>query len=119
MAVATESVGGDRRLRRHVETGAANTLLAVTVGGHKGRRLVQVLVAYSAAPTQTGVVTKLDSGAGAGYDTELNVGAANARYTVYNPGGVLVLGGDDALTVTAPAGGAGITASVSVYTEEL
>ena len=119
MAVTTEHVGEDRRLQRHTETGAANTALAVTVGGHKGKRVVQVLVKYSAAPTQAGVTTELDSGAGAGYDTLLNTGTANAQNTVYNPGGTVVLGKDDALKVTAPAGGAGITASISVYTEEL
>jgi hypothetical protein len=119
MAVATSPVGENRGLLRHAETGSANTALATTIAGFPGQRLVQVIVAYSAAPTQTGVVTSIDSGAGAGYDATLNTGTANARYTVYNPGGDLVLGSDDSLIVTCPAGGAGITASVTVYTEQL
>lgn len=118
MPVTVTRVAEDRRIHRHSEASAANTALTVSVGGHAGKRLLQVLVKYSAAPTHAGVTTELDSGAGAAYDTTLNTGAANAQNTVYNPGGTLLIGSDDAIKVTAPAGGAGITSQISVYTED-
>lgn len=119
MAVTTVLVSsGGKKLFRHNEAGSADTQLVVTVPTGPDRRLVQVLVKYSAAPTQAGVTTVLDSGAGAAYDTTLNTGAANAQNTVYNPGGTIVVGKDDAIVVTCPAGGGGITAAVTVYTEE-
>lgn len=108
-----------KKLVRHWVTGAANAIAALSVGGHKGRRVLMVTTAYSAAPTQAGVTSTLNSGAGAGYDTLLNTGTANARYSAWFPNANLVLGDDDALDVSAPAGGAGITASIAVYTEEL
>ena len=108
-----------RRILRWVETSAADTLLAVSVPGGSGRRVVQVSASYSAAPTQAGVTTEIDSGAGAAYDATFNTGSANARYTNYQPTTPLVLGNDDALRVTAPAGGGVITSSIVVITEDL
>lgn len=118
MPVTTTLVGqsGGKKIHRHVETGSANTQLVVTVPGGSGRRLLQVLTKYSAAPTQAGVTTEIDSGAGAAYDSTLNTGAANAQNTAYVPQEKPMVGNDDAIRVTAPAGGIGITASVSVYT---
>lgn len=78
-----------------------------------------VTVKYSAAPTQAGVTTELDSGIGSAYDTTLNTGTANAQNTVYIPGDAVKYGKDDSIRVTAPAGGAGITSSISIYTEGL
>lgn len=132
MAVTTSTVGrllpwlyrgaddvSGKKLDRHVETGAANASLTVTVPADKARRLVMVTVKYSGTPTQAGVTTTLDSGAGDSYDVVLNTGAANAQNTVYLPDGELMFGSDDAIVVVAPAGGAGITASVAVYTAGL
>jgi len=109
-----------KRVYLYTETGTANTLLTSALAAQTSipLRVVAVNVAYSAAPTQAGVAIKLDSGAGAGYDTTLNTGSANAQYTSYVPAGDLVIGKDDGLVVTAPAGGAGITASVSIYLED-
>lgn len=114
----SDDVSG-KKLHRHVETGAANTSLTVTVPASAARRLVLVTVKYSAAPTQAGVTTTLDSGAGAAYDAVLNTGSANAQTTVYLPAGDLLFGDDDALVIVAPAGGVGITAAVAVYTAGL
>jgi hypothetical protein len=122
MSVTTKLVGAARfgyPVHRHVETGSANTELVVSVPMSYVGQVLSVMVAYSATPTQTGVVTSLDAGAGAAYDTTLDIGIANQRYTVYSPPALLVLGPEDALLITAPAGGAGITASVSVYTAEV
>lgn len=106
-------------IERYVETGSANTELASSLALSFPSRVLFVTVAYSAAPTQAGVTTKLNSGAGAGYDSTLNTGSANAQYTNYIPDGNLILGEDDALDVTAPAGGAAITASIAIYVERL
>lgn len=122
MALSLAVIGtrkGGKRLYRWVETGAANTALAATlVSDTNAYRLLGVTCSYSAAPTQAGVTTDLDSGAGAAYDTNLNTGAANARYTNYLPAGDILLGTNDGLVVTAPAGGAGITAAVAIYLED-
>ena len=82
-------------------------------------RVRAVFVAYSAAPTQTGVIITLDSGLGAGYDTVLLTGTANARYTYWTPsdGGDLPIFNDDQIDVLAPQAGGTITSSVSIYCE--
>lgn len=110
----------ERTLFRSIETGSANTLLtsALPTRGNP-YRVVLITVAYSAAPTQTGVIVTLTSGAGAAYSATLSTGAANAQYTVYIPAGDLIVGKDDVITVTAPAGSGVITASVAIYIEEL
>lgn len=118
MAVTSAAVGyfRGRQVTRHVETGAANTQLTVTVpSSGAARRILLVVVKYSASPTQGGVSTSLDSGAGASYDVALNVGSANAQHNTYVPVSEVVIGADDGLVVIAPAGGVGITASVSIY----
>jgi len=103
--------------QRTVGTSAANTAQTVSTPTGAVRRLLQVLVAYSNTPTHSGVTVTLNSGAGAAYNTVLSTGSANARYTVYVPNGEVILLEDDTVDVTAPAGGSGITSSVSIYTE--
>ena len=120
MATTKADVGkstGRNTVNRFVETGSANTELVTSAGSGGVHRLICVTVSYSAAPTQTGVIVELDSGAGAGYDAQLAVGTANARYTVYIPDAELIIGNDDAVRVTAPAAGGTITASIAVYLE--
>jgi hypothetical protein len=94
------------------EPGALSTPLGAT-----RRRVLHVAVAYSGAPTQDGVSIDIDSGAGAEFDTVVHAGAANARYTFWQPAGDLVLLHDDALKFTAPAGGGGITSHITIVTE--
>lgn len=128
MALSLAIIGtrkGGKRLYRFSETGSANTQLAsslsvTTNNGASPLRLISAHCAYSNTPTQAGVTTALDSGAGAGYDTTLNTGSANSRYTNYYPASSaeVILGSDDGLVVTAPAGGVGITASVVIYAED-
>lgn len=121
MAFAISEVGrtaAGKQIFRCIETSAADTLLTSSLAlGWLGRVLL-VTVAYSAAPTQAGATVALDSGAGAGYDSTLNTGTANARYTNYAPAN-LILPTSDALVVTAPAGGGVITSSIAVYVEGL
>jgi hypothetical protein len=112
MALTITRQGG--RLRG-AEAGTANTQLVST---HTGERceLVMVTCKYSAAPTQAGVTVSLDSGAGAAYDAVLSTGSANAQTTVYTPTVPIPILSDDAIVVTAPAGGGGITAAITIYT---
>lgn len=111
-------------LERTVGTSAANTVQTVSGGGGAAgaadgakRRVLYVLVAYSAAPSQTGVTITINSGAGAGYDTLLLTGTANARYNFWQPDEPLILMGDDSIDVLAPAAGGVITSSIAIVTE--
>lgn len=111
---------GSGSLHKFVETGTANSALAATTGVVGAPfRVLLVTVKYSAAPTQAGVTTTLNNGSGSAYDAVLNTGSANAQTTVYHPAADLVLGNDDALLVDAPAGGAGVTAAVTIFIEKL
>lgn len=101
------------------EASAANTALTLTALLGVAFRLIAVLVKYSAAPTQAGVSTIYDSGVGAAYDTTLNTGAANAQSTAFNPTNDIVVAEDDAIAVTAPAGGAGITSQITILARKL
>ena len=62
---------------RNVATSGANAAQTVSTVTGNVRSLVAVHVAYSAAPTQTGVTVTLNSGAGADYDILLTTGSAN------------------------------------------
>lgn len=107
-------------LHRFIETGSANSSLTATVPVMGVPfRLIMAVVSYSNTPTQAGVTLSLDSGAGAGYDATLSTGTANARYTVIQGTNDLIFGSDDSIFITAPAGGVGLTASVSIYVEKL
>lgn len=111
---------GDGSLHRYTETGVANTTLTSTTAAIGAPfRLLLVTVAYSAAATQAGVTTTLNSGVSSAYDTLINTGTANARYTAYQPIMDLPVGNSDAITVVAPAGGAGVIASITIYLEKL
>lgn len=104
-------------IERTVATSAANTAQTVSTPADAAiRQLLYYTVKYSAAPTQTGATGTLNSGAGAGYDTLLSTGAANAQATVFIPDGDMYLLGGDVLDVLAPAGAAGITSAVAIYT---
>jgi hypothetical protein len=102
---------------RETDKSGANAQLVVATERGAVRRLLAVLVRYSAAPTQAGVTVKVDSGAGADWDTPLFTGSANAQNTVYLPDAEVLILPDDAIEVTAPAGGGVITSAISVYTE--
>ena len=112
--------GGASATTRSTVVSAANTAGVLTVAaGVAKRKVLWVSVAYSAAPPQPGVPIVLDSGAGAGYDVTLLTGSADVRYTFWLPTGTLLTESTDALVVTAPAGGAGITSSIACATEEV
>lgn len=109
-------------VQRWSGTGTANqtdTLTGTAIGRGFVERLAYVTVRYSAAPTQAGVTVSLDSGLGSSFDATLHTGSANAQETVYLPDGNVYLLPDDAVLVSAPAGGGGITASIAIVTERL
>ena len=102
---------------RTVGTSAANTAQTVSTANVSSvQELVMVTVAYSAAPTQTGVVITLNSGAGAGYDVALSTGSANVQDTAYLPSAPIFINADDVIDCLAPAAGGAITSAVAIYT---
>ena len=106
------------RLQKTLETSAANTAVTLVAAiGDQWRRVVAVLVAYSAAPTQTGVEIIYNSGDGALYDVDIETGSANARYHVYIPAAPFFLAPGDSLDVVAPAAGGAITSSITIILE--
>lgn len=113
------NLAGRGRVHRDDDTSAANTVLTVTTPTGATRKLLFVAVKYSAAPTQTGVTVALLSGLGAAYNALLFTAAPNLLDSIYLPDGDLVIADSDAFVITAPAGGAGITSSISIYTEAL
>lgn len=109
-----------RNVERHVITGAANAPVTLSTPGGRIRQLLYVAVKYSGVPVQSGVTVTLNSGAGAAYDTVLSTGAANAQNTAYIvPDSNVFTTDDDVIDILAPAGGVGLTASISAYTEVL
>lgn len=118
MAMTTKEFAG--RYRRFTETGTDNNELAavtptINAPSNKPFKVLYATCKYTAVPVQAGVKTEVTSGAGAPYNTELEKATANAQSTVYFPDGELVLADGDALTMTAPAGGAGKIASIAIY----
>ena len=110
---------GRGAIERWVGTSAANTAQTISTAATATRRLLWAACHYSAAPTQTGVTTVLNSGAGSAYDTTLNTGTANAQDTVYIPTQDLIILPDDTIDVTGPAAGGTITSSIIIVTELL
>lgn len=95
---------------------AADTAKTVSATGLR-MRLLFVTAKYSAAPTQAGVSTTLNSALGAAYDVALNTGSANAQTTVYVPDGDIIIEAGDSIDVLAPAGGGVITSAIAIYCE--
>lgn len=95
---------------------AANTDLTVSTEVGKKMLVDQIIVAYSASPTQTGVEVSLDSGLGSDYDAVLLTGSANTKINIFptNLTKPIILMEDDVLSVKAPAGGGVITATITI-----
>lgn len=117
---STKALGQGKDLTIIYGTGTANQADTLTTGSSTPggtRRLDKVTIAYSAAPTHAGATVTLDAGVGAAYDTTLATSDANTRYFVYIPDEATYLSPDDAIVVSAPAGGSAITASIQIYME--
>ena len=97
---------------------AVHTAYTLTVpAANRARQLIYALVKYSAAPTQAGTTNVLTPLAGSVYATTLSTGTANAQSNAYVPGAPLFILPGDKFAVTAPDGGAGITAYITVAWE--
>ena len=111
---------GLKRLVKSYETSAADTALTVRTPatGTRVRRLVAVIVRYSATVTKTATVT-YNAGHGAGYDSLLNTisitSGTDGRWVPEEP---ILIAADDTIDVVAAAGGGGITSAVTILTEE-
>lgn len=108
-------------LKRTVGTSSGDTAQTVSTPSGNPRRILQVLVAYSASPTYTGtdLIIKVNSGAGTAYDTTVETGTNNGQYKAYVPTEPIYLMDDDILDVTAPSAGGAITSSISIYSESI
>lgn len=111
-------------IERWVGTSAANTAQTISTSTTDGicRRLLLVSAQYSAAPTETGVIITLNSGAGTGYDTALKTFAANTQanfWPLSTDQQMVVILPDDTIDVLAPAAGGVITSTVVIYTQRL
>lgn len=114
-------VHADGITKRFTGTGTANqadTMTSPVCPERSAQKLLFAACSYSAAPTQAGVTFELDSGAGADFDSVLFTGAANALDTVYIPDHEIRIVPGDAIKVSAPAGGGGITANISIYLDQ-
>lgn len=107
-------------VKRFSGTSSANGAQTVSASHTTNRlKVLYVTTKYSASPTQTGVLSTLNSGLGAAFDTQLNAGSANTQNNFWMPDGELILEPGDALDVLAPAGGGVITSSVVIACEVL
>lgn len=97
------------------QASAADTEQTCSTDAKQPYKLLTTCVKYSAAPTQTGAITTLNSVVGAAYDAALNTGTANAQVTVYQPTRDFIIAAGDAIDVLAPAAGGAITSAVLIY----
>ena len=117
ISTATRFAGRQTELAiRDSDQGAANADLVLSTPGGQLRWVRGVAVHYSAVPAQAGITVELLSGAGAAFNTVLYSGSANTQDSFFLPNHPILLLPDDQIQVTAPAGGAAITAAASIYT---
>lgn len=104
------------KLTRDGDESAPNTGLTVATPVAASRRLLFITVAYSGAVTKD-VYVGLDSGISEAYDSVLHtIEIAASKYGGWIPEGDIQYLPCDSIVVTAPAGGAGITCAVAIYT---
>lgn len=96
----------------------ADTMTSTACPERSAQKLLYVTCTYSAAPTQAGVTVEIDSGAGTGFDATLSTGAANIQDTVWLPESEVWIVPGDAIRVSAPAGGAGITSNIVIALDQ-
>lgn len=106
-----------RRIQRLFDVGTADTPLVLTIPAGIMRKILKIVAVYSVNVSLT-VTAVVDSGAGAALDhTLVSQTLSTQKTVVYIPDWELFLHTDDALIVTAPAGGTGVTAGILVECE--
>lgn len=123
-ATNDEAVKPGGKLARSSGTGTANqadALSSPAVGKGTVERLVYVALQYSGAATYTGtdLTVQIDSGLGASFDTTLSSGSDDTQAFVYSPDEEIWLLPGDAVKVSAPAAGSGVTASIVIVRERV
>ena len=102
---------------RHTEQSGANAAKTTSTPTGKTRKILWATVKYSADVTQNVTVT-LNSGTGTAWDTLLGtIVLTSAQAGFWIPETPLTIIDDDVIDVVAPAGGAGITSAVAIYSE--
>lgn len=105
------------RTRRIGSAAAELTVSSPPVSGDNRTWLSAVYIAYSANFTGSATVT-INSGVASGYDVRLaTLTFVAQRYGVYLPEKDVPLAKGDVVDVVAPAGAAGVTASVEIKLE--
>lgn len=103
-----------------VGTSGANAPQTIaTAAAANVNRLNFVSCTYSAAPTEAGVTITIISASGSAYNIVINTFAANLQNNFYLPVMDLLILPGDTVSVTAPAGGAGVTSSIVIATESM
>lgn len=104
-------------LHRDTDESAANASLTLSTTVDRPLRILYVTVKYS-APVTVDVTITLNSGGGAAWDTILQtLKLAGAQDAVWIPDHDIEIGDDDAIDVVAPAGGAGVTSAIAIFSE--
>lgn len=119
VTVENQVINGARaiRLDRDTDVSGDNEAVTVTPATGKIRKLRMVTAVYSTSVTKNVTIT-LNSGAGAGFDVVLfTIALSAAASGLWIPDGEVIISETDVLDVLAPAGGAGETVSVAVYSE--
>lgn len=99
---------------------AANSPLVLTSPTGRFRKLLYVVVVYSATPVHSGISVSLKSGISAALDITLSFSSANAVNLLYTvPADVMCLPRGDWIQVSAPAGGVGLTSQAKIISELL
>lgn len=107
------------KVERHSDLSAANTALTVTIVKGSVRQILFVTVKWSASVTKNVVIT-LKSGLGSAYDTILRtIALAPGTDGVWIPDAEIIIVDDDAIAAVSDAGGAGIIATLAIYTKVL
>lgn len=117
MAMTTaRETGSDSATERSTETGTANTLLTTALTGIR-RRVCGASVRYSATPTAAASTLSIKVGSTVYVIASGTVNTQNQ--TLVPAAGTFICLAADTIQIDAPAGGAGITASVVLITEPM
>jgi len=117
LLTAVRNLAPARKLHRDSDVSPANTALTLTTPSGRPRKLIHCALQYSAGPTHSGAQVNMRLALGP--LLLLDGSGANAQQYLYRPASELIIFDDDQFELVAPAGGAGITSTLAIYTEVL